>query len=504
MPNTGAKRRMLLFSLLSSAIMLLFFSRCSPLYPTNSWVDANCFFTVGRGMLKGLLPYRDFVEQKGPLLYALHALAAWISYDSFLGVWLIEIVAVALFMFFSWKTVTEIAGKDISAAVGVTACTLLVLSSRAFIYGDTAEEMIMPLQAWALCDLLGYMRSSSRQMTVRRLMLQGFLAGCVFWMKYSLLGVHFAFMAVIAIDAVVREHKLVHAFVMCVWFLLGMALSAVPWLIYFGVNGALWDLFTGYFKNNLSGYGTGANPAVSIVRGLGGGLVRDPVLAILLLCGAVYLLMRIIRHSWSAACTAVAVAVCCEVVMIYCYGQLFRYSFMAMAVFVPLCSVAIIEAMQQVVRHRRACVVGTCTLMLICVTYSCLKNENLPYIGYPKSELPQTQFAEEIHREGGGSVLNYGFGDGGFYLATGEQPPIADFIAFNLKKEESKGRQAEGLRTRDIRWVVTRGDSEADRELMNELGYEWVMDAGSPYDRNTKLKRPIYQYHLYRKTRTSE
>ena len=61
----------------------------------------NCFFTVGRGMRHGLTPYLDLYEQKGPLLYAVFALAAWISETSFLGVFLIE----AVFCIYSVKSV---------------------------------------------------------------------------------------------------------------------------------------------------------------------------------------------------------------------------------------------------------------------------------------------------------------------------------------------------------------------------------------------------------------
>ena len=64
---------------LISAGVLLICSKNSPLYPMNDWVDVNCFFTVGRGMRHGMTPYLDLYEQKGPLLYAVFALAAWIS-----------------------------------------------------------------------------------------------------------------------------------------------------------------------------------------------------------------------------------------------------------------------------------------------------------------------------------------------------------------------------------------------------------------------------------------
>ena len=54
-------------SVLLAALLLLLFSRCSPLYPANNWGEANAFFAVGRGMLAGKLPYRDFALNAGPL-----------------------------------------------------------------------------------------------------------------------------------------------------------------------------------------------------------------------------------------------------------------------------------------------------------------------------------------------------------------------------------------------------------------------------------------------------
>ena len=76
-----------------AALMLLFASQCSPLYPINLWDDANCLLTVGRVMRRGGVLYRDIYEQKGPLLYLIHALAACISDTSFWGVYVLEIPA---------------------------------------------------------------------------------------------------------------------------------------------------------------------------------------------------------------------------------------------------------------------------------------------------------------------------------------------------------------------------------------------------------------------------
>ena len=49
--------------------------------------------TVGKGMMHGLVPYRDLLEQKGPVLYFVYGLAALVSPHSFFSVYLLELIA---------------------------------------------------------------------------------------------------------------------------------------------------------------------------------------------------------------------------------------------------------------------------------------------------------------------------------------------------------------------------------------------------------------------------
>lgn len=88
-------------SALIALVLMLFFSSCSPLYPTNPWGEANAFFTMGRGVLAGKVPYRDLALKVGPVMVALHALAACISSTGFVGVWLLEIVAMTGTLYFA-------------------------------------------------------------------------------------------------------------------------------------------------------------------------------------------------------------------------------------------------------------------------------------------------------------------------------------------------------------------------------------------------------------------
>ena len=101
-----------LFCLLCSFAVLAVCSRSSPLYPTNDWVDANIYFTIGRGMHQGLMPYRDLLDHKGPLLYLLHWAAAAVSSTSFFGVWLLEVAAGWGFLYASARTMLLYCGRS--------------------------------------------------------------------------------------------------------------------------------------------------------------------------------------------------------------------------------------------------------------------------------------------------------------------------------------------------------------------------------------------------------
>ena len=92
---------MLLYCLFVSFCFLTICTKSSFLYPLNNGSDIQCFFTVGKGMMHGLVPYRDLVEQKGPLLYFLYGLASLVSSRSFFGVYLLEILSYTFFLFYS-------------------------------------------------------------------------------------------------------------------------------------------------------------------------------------------------------------------------------------------------------------------------------------------------------------------------------------------------------------------------------------------------------------------
>ncbi|WP_252898477.1 hypothetical protein [Apilactobacillus ozensis] len=84
---------------------MLILTAASPIFKINSAWDANMMFTVGKSIWHGMLPYKDLFDQRGPLIYFMHSIAALISYKSFLGIYIFESIALSIDLIYIHKII---------------------------------------------------------------------------------------------------------------------------------------------------------------------------------------------------------------------------------------------------------------------------------------------------------------------------------------------------------------------------------------------------------------
>lgn len=147
--------KIIIFCFGLSLLFLTICSKTSFLYSFHDWFDSNAFLTMGRGMKHGLIPYRDLFEQKGPILYFLHMIAAFISETSFIGVWILQIISFTIFLFYAYKTISLYLPEKASYYL-LPLLTFFVFMMKSYRYGDSAEEFCLPLLMISLYDLLLY------------------------------------------------------------------------------------------------------------------------------------------------------------------------------------------------------------------------------------------------------------------------------------------------------------------------------------------------------------
>lgn len=249
------KIKVLLFCLSIAFIILSLTSKCSFLYPFNDWDDANAFFTTGKAMFNGVVPYKDLFEQKGPLLYVIYGIGYLISNKTFLGIFLLEILFWTIALYYMYKIIALFLPKNYAYVI-LPIFMAFLCTGGTFTHGGSAEEFCMTLVAITIYYFLEHFEK--KELNYKKIFFIGFLAGSILMTKYTLLGFWFAFMALIFFDLVLSK-KYQKAILSCFIFLLGMSLPFIAFLIYFLINDGVEDFFNVYFLINMTAYAPNKN-----------------------------------------------------------------------------------------------------------------------------------------------------------------------------------------------------------------------------------------------------
>lgn len=514
----------ILFCLVISAAFLAIGSRSSPLYPTNDWVDANAFLTMGTGMMHGLVPYRDLFEQKGPLLYFLHGLASLVSSRSFFGVYLLETISFTAFLAIAGKWImtsfsaeeTALGERRATSQTALMALQILlafvIINAYAFALGDSAEELCLPLFAGGLYLLMRRFRdggggpdSIAGRAGMGGVFVAGILAGCVLWIKFSLLGFWLGWILAVLLQLAFHR-RFRQVFVASVVFLGGMLAASLPWLLYFGFHGALGDLVSGYFLTNILTY---PNEYPLLFRPfIVVGLVvfnasQNLLLVLLIIAGLIHLFHEIRTGRVGKVPVLRAMLLCLGILAVGVYGgaRSYLYYFLAFAPFAIPGSIQLLPLLERLILRFPLRRVGKQTaavltiLVLLGVSY--LYNPNTYAMTVRQEDRAQAKFARIICSTPDPSLLNYGYLDHGFYHAAGLLPEVRFFEQQNLTYENfplNKDEQNRYIRERLVTFVVIRvnpndpGEPDVPDLLIN---YKLVAEDVQGY------REDVYRYMLF-------
>lgn len=456
-------------------------SKSSPLYPLNDWMDVNCYFTVGKSMLHGKVLYRDIFEHKGLYMYILHAVAYLISHTTFFGVYLLEIAAAYAFLLITYKTARLFCSEKVIWLMPVYSA--MVYTTGSFAHGGSAEEYCLPLLAYAMYVGLRALKKN-RPLTMMECLIIGLTSGCILWIKYTMLGYYlgwfivFAYMAMCSgrVRMLAREVGTI---------VLGVTLVSIPVVIYFGVNGALGNLWEVYFYDNIFRYGAESKVAedATLLQNLGAGLntafIFNTFMFQSMILGTGYLA---VKREYKMLILSVA-SFTGLFLLTYSGGRPYMYYGMPFAVF----SVMVLPGMNAIVVEFQKRF-GRCVqvAMLACgIAVLVLGNNNAYMLGMDRQKLPQYQFAEIIGSVKEPTLLNYGFLDGGFYTVCDIVPTCEYFCCTNVPLPEMMQTQNEYAQRGMTDFIVTR-NIPGDFEL-----YDCVAQAEYYHEGE------IHTYYLY-------
>ncbi|NLN03949.1 MAG: hypothetical protein GX166_03895 [Clostridiaceae bacterium] len=464
--------------------------------------------TIGKGILNGQVPYRDLFDQKGPVIFFMHALASRISSTTFIGVYLLQFVFLIVFMIYTRKIACLFVPEK--KANFIVFFTLgLIMTSRCYLRGDNVEEYVLPLIAISMYYMLDMYLNGERGRIYNLWMmfLNGIFVGFVFWLKFNLLGfwIGFFLFSLVRLIKYKRFGELIASLLMV---LTGFVIVTAPVLLYFHGHNALDDLFYTYFYCNIFLYNSGSKLLIPVyfvfntLKNIGQNIVLFPVMMLGLyrfVFTSRYLKNRTARRFILASFAFSYIGVTFSNVW-YDYYLLIVTGFTVFGVIAlydlfeekyRLKIVEKIPKLKDVKLMKR-------TIVIFSLAYVLLFNNCMPYLFRGKLEYPQYKFASIINKKANATMLNYGFVDGGFYFASGIQPEMKYFQTNNITYEEFPEMHDEQTRiiaNRQVDFVVARVKK---REKITDIqcpelfeNYELVGTAEDIHDR--------YRYFLFEK-----
>ncbi len=423
--NTN-KIKTILYCLLISFSILLFTSKCSFLYPFNDWVDANAFFTMGKSMFNGIIPYLDIFEQKGIILYLIYGLGYLISNTTFFGIFILEIISWTITLYYSYKIITLFLSTK-KAYFILPIFMTIICTSRAFTHGGSAEEFCYPLIIITLYYFLSHYLKEP--LSYSQLFISGFLAGLVLLIKYTLLGFWFGFMATIFFDFILKkDYK--KAFISCLIFLSGMFIPFIITIIYFIINHGLKEFIDVYFITNIFSYSTKSplylRPIILLIGFLKDIIYNGPIVFILILIFP-FLLFKLSLPKRSKI--SLLIILFFTIFFIFFGLKFYRYYLLPILIFLVISLIAITSYIPEKITSKSYIFV-----LILSIIFSYFNANYKEMIFMPKEELFQYEYLKYLDKNS--TLVNLGSLDCGLYTTSGIVPSTYYFEKQNLKYEE--------------------------------------------------------------------
>ncbi|MDD3340884.1 MAG: hypothetical protein PHN72_01595 [Bacilli bacterium] len=449
---------------LTAFLFLLIGTKSSFLYPLNEWMDANCFFTVGKGMFHGKVLYMDLFDQKGPLLFFYHAIASLISYRSFLGVFVIEVVSFTFFLYYFYQTCHLFLKKSLSICA-LPFISFIILTLPAFSHGDSAEELCLPFLMYSIYSLVRFFQSKKDTPSYKMIFINGLMAGFVFTIKFSMLGFWFAFMMCLFF-LMLKEKEIKKAFLSCFIFLGGMFVPVIPWIFYFLWNHAMDAFINSYLLFNVKYYVSTISPLLKFFMVIDKPLrfiSRNLGIGLLLLTGALFIFLdkkHFHKKEYKIIIFMTYLFLC---IGVFCGGVSFRYYYLILVPFSVFGVIALGSVLQKeygfALKQNKEAIFIIVTSVFFALTFYGSPNTHSIWPIGTKKDLVQYKFAEVINKEKDSTLLNYGFLDGGFYTVTGKLPinryfqkqNISDSVYPYITREQNRM-----IKHREVDFVITR------------------------------------------------
>lgn len=240
----------LLFSLISVVYLLLFSLSTSFIYQ-NSWLggDSDIFMLMGQLMKNGMIPYKEFFDHKGPVMFFIEYLGQMIS-DGRNGIFLIQVVFFTVSLYGTYKILNLFYEKKKS--VILTIISLLILNMY-FGIGNLTEEYCLPFLLWSFYFAIKYLRNEKSENKEHK-PIYAFLYGITFMicaLTRVTNAIPLCIVIIVGFVVMIREKQWKLIIKNAIYFIIGALIILLPFIIYFIKVDALYEMIYATFLYNI-------------------------------------------------------------------------------------------------------------------------------------------------------------------------------------------------------------------------------------------------------------
>lgn len=469
---------------------LLFTSKNSFLYTFNDWADANSFFTVGKSIFRGIVPYRDLFEQKGLLLYFIYGIGSILSSTTFHGVFILEVFFFTFFLYYIYKTISLFLNEKYTYIL-LPLITYFIVSSLSFFNSGSAEEFCLPMFSYTLYSFLKYFKLNS--LTQKELLINGIMAGMVLMIKYNMLGFWISIMFFLFLHILLKK-GIKELIISISFFLLGMFLPFGVCSIYLFINGAFMDFIECYFITNIKYYPNNVDlysrlHYLWVI--LSAAIYNSKFLVKYLFIWLVFLLVPIKIKRYAK----ISIVFTFVIMYIFIYWGLREYSyyFLPMHIFLIFSLIGICYLIENIKEKLKIPSFHLKYLPAFCFLVGlgmCYLVVNPKEFLKDKSDIFQYQFAEYLSQYDNPTLLNIGSLDMGVYTTSNIVPSTRFFHLMNFDYDlfpDNYDALKKSVENKETQFLVYTTNSDIENDDYDFSNYEVVMKAKHQYEITNKI-----------------
>lgn len=471
-------------------VFLSAFSLCattSVLYPFCD--ESHCFFTVGKAILHGRVLYKDILECKGLLIYLLQIPAYWISHRDSTGVFLIQLILMAISAHYIFEIAGNILHSNKKSFLVTVLFALFAFTTKAIASAQIVEVDLLPCFLYTFYSLIKHRYNHKSVFLVN-----GILSGIIFWIKYSLLGFYAGYILLFVVVTLTRKDdsrvRLKELLAGLLLYGLGIVLVTLPCIGYFAANSALNELWNYYFSANVSSYGSAITP-VGVIAGYAAviktNIINEPLLTLLLIL-SIYSVFKLLDLA-----KALTITFCFlfSFLIVFLHGNMFDYYYYALVPFIVFALIWIVDRLTSRFEVKRLSLAAAgLSVLFLCFVFKPFPRGFLR----ETEDLAQYRFADYMHSvKENPTVLNYGFLDAGFYTVADIVPNTWAYCKMNQDIPGALDDQRHAIRTKKVDFVIIRIPYGKEPRLLNLLKKNYsLVESVSQY-----LNDDMYTYYLY-------